>query len=834
MKRIVSMLLVLCFLIVLLPIHAKAATIIDSGEWGQDGSDVYWSLDSDGNMTITGTGAMLDCYYIGSVGTKWFRVWDRHLQNIKTVTIEEGITYVGNESFSGASNLTKITIADSVTEIGWHAFSNCDSLVDIHLGTGLKKMNIEVFSDCDALESFTFPDCAVEYGNHLFVGCDKLNNVVFSDKITKIPDGMFEECISLQSILIPSSITYLGFESFAGCTGLKKLTIPESVTEIHDKAFAYCSNLEEISLPNTLIQMGSSVFDSCLSLETITVPEKVTTMAHTFDCAYGLKSVKFIGNAPVCGGNLFGNLTITAYYPSNNPSWTETVRQDYGGNVTWVSYESDITPSNTLASGTCGDNASWVLKNDFTLVISGTGKMEDYWSYEAPWHDYVQRIEHVIIEPGITNVGNHAFIDCRTLMSVSLPNSITHIGASSFHNCINISALEIPESVVSIDHGAFSGCIGLEYISFLGDAPQFGDYVFREVTTTAFYPAGSKTWVAEITQDYGGKITWVKKCLSHTYTSVVTKPTCMEPGYTTHTCSKCGDEYKDAQIAATGHTWKDNNAITKVCVTCGYTQTGYQIPIDASVIKTTQVVWVDGAPYNVSENGGKYYVTVPSANATNLIVYTYNDPSAKDLHTQYPIGMKVWTLKYQNGAYTTSYIKEFDNLLQYSGSSIRITGTKGIRMITSITKANKNALTTSNLAGYTLLEYGTALAWASDLEGGKPLVLEQPYTKSNYAYKKGVADPVFKDTGKLVQYTNVLVGFDDDKCIPDIAMRPYIILKDASGNEVTIYGGIIYRSIGYIAYQNRNTFQAKSNSYEYVWGIIHHVYGKQFDTEYKG
>ena len=66
-----------------------------------------------------------------------------------------------------------------------------------------------------------------------------------------------------------------------------------------------------------------------------------------------------------------------------------------------------------------------------------------------------------------------------------------------------------------------------------------------------------------------------------------------------------------------------------------------------------------------------------------------------------------------------------------------------------------------------------------------------------------------------------------------IAMRPYIILEDENGDTVTIYGGIVYRSIGYIAYQNRKAFTPGSAAYEYVWNIIHYVYGKQYDADYK-
>ena len=155
-------------------------------------------------------------------------------------------------------------------------------------------------------------------------------------------------------------------------------------------------------------------------------------------------------------------------------------------------------------------------------------------------------------------------------------------------------------------------------------------------------------------------------------------------------------------------------------------------------------------------------------------------------------------------------------------------------MITSIDKDTRNSLMGGGLAGYTLVEYGTALAWVSDLDENNPLVLGREYTKSNFAYKRGEADPIFARVGNLIQYTNVLVGFNDDQCIPDIAMRPYIILEDAEGEQVTVYGGQVVRSIGYIAWQNRNVFQPGNAAYDYVWGIIHHVYGDRYDEDFKG
>ena len=187
---------------------------------------------------------------------------------------------------------------------------------------------------------------------------------------------------------------------------------------------------------------------------------------------------------------------------------------------------------------------------------------------------------------------------------------------------------------------------------------------------------------------------------------------------------------------------------------------------------------------------------------------------------------KVWMLTFGENGYAATEVPELEDILQYSGCSIRVEGKKGVRMITSMKQEKKNALTSAGLAGYTLKEYGTVVAWANQLDDDHPLVLGAPYVKSNYAFRKNYADPVFQYTGDLMQYINVLVNFSNAQCKKDISMRSYMILKDLDGRELTLYGGTVTRSIGYIAYQNRNVFDPQSEAYKYIWDIIHYVYGE--------
>ena len=105
--------------------------------------------------------------------------------------------------------------------------------------------------------------------------------------------------------------------------------------------------------------------------------------------------------------------------------------------------------------------------------------------------------------------------------------------------------------------------------------------------------------------------------------------------------------------------------------------------------------------------------------------------------------MQVWLLNKVNGLYQAARVQKLDNLLTYAGCSIRLKGTNGIRMITAVDKNIKSALMGQGYAACKLVEYGTVVAWTENIQGQDPII-GGAGCKSNYAYKRGVADPVFR------------------------------------------------------------------------------------------
>ena len=148
--------------------------------------------------------------------------------------------------------------------------------------------------------------------------------------------------------------------------------------------------------------------------------------------------------------------------------------------------------ADTAKSGTCGDNLTWTLQ-DGVLTISGTGNMKNYsmqkvndkYITTAPWGEYYDTIKSVVIEAGVTSIGDYAFYKCSSLASVTIPDSVTSIGSSAFSFCSSLASVTIPDSVTTIGDWAFYNCSSLTSVTIPDSVTSIGSSVFYNCSSLA-------------------------------------------------------------------------------------------------------------------------------------------------------------------------------------------------------------------------------------------------------------------------------------------------------------------------------------------------------------
>ena len=328
-KRIFSFVLAVLMIASLLPATALAADVVASGTCGAEGngSNLTWTLDSEGVLTISGSG---DMYNYGS--SDFSAPWDGSRSRVKSVVIADDVTSIGEYAFFYCESLTSVTIPDSVTSIGKYAFFCCTSLTSVTIPDSVTSIGRFAFSNCTSLTSVTIPDSVTSIGEYAFYYCKSLTSMTIPDSVTSISSSTFASCTSLTSVTIPNSVTSIGEYAFYDCKSLTSVTIPGSVTSIGLYAFASCTSLTGIwvaegnshyandasgvlfnkdkttlvqcpgafaayTIPDSVTSIGDNTFDHCTSLTSVTIPDGVTSIGwRAFSNCTSLTDVYYAGS----------------------------------------------------------------------------------------------------------------------------------------------------------------------------------------------------------------------------------------------------------------------------------------------------------------------------------------------------------------------------------------------------------------------------------------------------------------------------------------------------------------------------------------------------------
>ncbi|MBR4502959.1 MAG: leucine-rich repeat domain-containing protein [Clostridia bacterium] len=276
---------------------------------------------------------------------------------------------------------------------------------------------------------------------------ESFESVVIEDGVTSIGDGAFFQYESIASIWISKDVTSIGLSAFYDCINLSEITIPRFVTNIGNNAFSGCTSLTSITIPDGVTSINFGVFGRCSNLTSITIPQDVTAidMGAFFDCT---------------------SLT-DVYYNGTEEEWAE---------ISINTSANDPLIAATKHFAEEQEGISWSV-SDGVLTITGTGAMDDYtYDTPAPWAN--ESFSSVVIEDGVTSIGNYAFEYSTSMTSISIPDSVSSIGMSAFFGCRSLTDITLPEGMISIRAYLFYDCSSLTDITIPNSVTTIENDVF--------------------------------------------------------------------------------------------------------------------------------------------------------------------------------------------------------------------------------------------------------------------------------------------------------------------------------------------------------------------
>lgn len=229
-----------------------------------------------------------------SIGNEAFN----HCTGLTTLTIPSTVTSIGNSAFANTYSLTSMTIPDNVVSFGNEVFRN-SGVSDVTLGNGISSIGSNTFNYCNNLTTVTLGNGITSIGEQAFMWCENLTSINIPATLTSLAKNAFAYCESLTSIELPSTLTSIAEQAFIGCASLPSVTIPEGITRIEASTFKGCSSMIYVEIPESVTYIGTGAFAECTSMTYAVIPSNVNYIGYSAfaDCS-NLVSLTF--NATDC------------------------------------------------------------------------------------------------------------------------------------------------------------------------------------------------------------------------------------------------------------------------------------------------------------------------------------------------------------------------------------------------------------------------------------------------------------------------------------------------------------------------------------------------------
>ncbi len=415
--------------------------------------------------------------------------------SLKSIIIPESVESIGEDAFRGCG-ITSISIPDGVTYIGYRAFEDCNNLSSISIPRGITSLEGGVFSGCSSLSSIYIPEYIDNISGNVFSYCTNLTSIVVDPKnkrydsrnncnaiIETSSNALIVGCVDC---VIPDDVTTLGAGAFLGCDKLLSIQIPNSVKKIDGEVFSGCSNLIQINIPESVSSIGGYAFSGCRSLEYAEIPEGVTAIHDGTFYYSGIKHVKIPSSVISIGVSAFSYSNLTSIIiPEGVKSIDEWAFSECDSLVSISIPRSvkNIDSDRSFYNCFYIDTLSWFSSLNPNSILRFCRDNLKYLVIGGDAHDFdfsnCKQLTEVYFKEGINKV--HGFDYCSSLEKVDMPEGVEIIDDWTFYNCSSLASISIPQSTRIIGKYAFYDCPLLDYLVIPNNVDSIGSYALYNI-----------------------------------------------------------------------------------------------------------------------------------------------------------------------------------------------------------------------------------------------------------------------------------------------------------------------------------------------------------------